>query len=211
MKHDKLLSGFMLNRLKKALILTKICGKTESETLIKKAKPITSSLINKVEHLSYKNPLAANVQFAFPIIALWLASDRKLTSSQLEKLMQAALDSPVVRLFYSGNDFNDKRKSDAFLNKMKKYSQWHESHPEDSYGWKYEFNDSLHKEGCYYAFTFCPIADFCKRNGYEEIAPVLCNIDYATFKMCHGKLIREKTLAKGDKLCDFWIVGDKNK
>lgn len=210
MKQNKLLSGFMLHRLKKALIITKFCTKEKSKLIYKKAKIITSKLISNVKDVSHKNPMSSNIQFAFPIIAIWLASDKKLTMEQVNQLITVALDSNFIRFIYSSKNFNDEKKTQAFMTKMKKRSEWHESHPEDSYGWKFEFDDNLHKEGCYYAFRFCPIADFCKTNGYEEIAPVLCNIDYATFSMCHGRLIRAKTLAKGDDLCDFWIVGDKN-
>ena len=210
MKENKLLSGFMLLRLKKALVLNGLKTKNESNDLIKKAKTITTELIGKVENLNPKNPLAGNIQFAFPIIAVWLASDKTITMDQVKQLIATALKSPVVKLFYSGWNFNKETDAKAFQTKMKKASDWHKAHKDDSYGWDFEFDDNLHKEGCYYTFRFCPIADFCKKNGFQEIAPVLCNIDYATFSLCHGKLIREKTLAKGDDMCDFWIVGDKS-
>ena len=211
MKENKLLSGFMLLRLKKALVLNGLKSKKESTILIKKARATASRLIAQVQNLNPKNPLAGNIQFAFPIIAVWLASEKTLTTEELNQLIATALDSPVVKLFYSGWNFNKQADASGFLNKMKKASSWHLAHKDDSYGWDFEFDDNLHKEGCYYAFRFCPIADFCKKNGFQEIAPVLCSIDYATFGLCHGRLIREKTLAKGDDMCDFWIVGDKSK
>lgn len=70
MKENKLLSGFMLTRLKKAIIKNNLKTKKESSALIKKARPITSQLIAKVDNLNPKNPLAGNIQFAFPIIAV---------------------------------------------------------------------------------------------------------------------------------------------
>lgn len=60
-------------------------------------------------------------------------------------------------------------------------------------------------------FTHCPIADFCRKYGYEEINPVLCNIDYTTLSMMHSKLIREHTVAEGAGICDYWTVGNKVK
>lgn len=210
MKEDKFLSGYMLHRLHVALLHTNTCNKEQAKKLIKDARPITSSLIGRVENLSPKNPLAPNVQFAFPILGIWLASNKALSLDTIQKLISSALDATLVKLFYSMYNFNNEKSSKKFLATMKKYSNWHENHPEDTNGWQYEFNDSLHSKGCYYSFKFCPIADFCIKNGYQEIAPILCSIDYATFKLCHGKLIREKTIAKGDNMCDFWIIGDKD-
>lgn len=31
---------------------------------------------------------------------------------------------------------------------------------------KFKFDDTLHRNGFYYHFTHCPIADFCKKYGY---------------------------------------------
>ena len=45
--------------------------------------------------------------------------------------------------------------------------------------------------------------------GYQEINPVLCNIDYITMSMMHSRLIREHTVAEGAGICDYWTVGDK--
>ena len=30
------------------------------------------------------------------------------------------------------------------------------------------------------------------------------------FRLQHGKLHREHTIASGDPVCDYWIVGDKS-
>ena len=46
-------------------------------------------------------------------------------------------------------------------------------------------------------------------DGYQEINPVLCNIDYITMSMMHSRLIREHTVAEGAGICDYWTVGDK--
>ena len=60
-------------------------------------------------------------------------------------------------------------------------------------------------------FTKCPIAKFFKDNNLEEITPIFCELDYLMIKARKAKLYRDKTLAKGDDMCDFWIVGDKVK
>lgn len=210
MKEDKFLSHFMLKRLSVGLVKKELYTKKDAKKIIQEAMPITSSLIGRVENLCFKNPLSPNVQLAFPILGLWLASNKAIDVKDLEDVIGCALDSKLIKLFYSMYNFNNEKDAKRFLNQMKRYAHWHDKHQEDEKGWQYVFNDNVHKDGCYYEFKFCPIADFCIKNGYKEIAPTLCSIDYATFKLSHGKLIRNKTLANGDEKCDFWIVGDKN-
>lgn len=58
-------------------------------------------------------------------------------------------------------------------------------------------------------FTKCPIAKIFKDNNMEELTAIFCGIDHLTIKLAKGKLIRNCTLANGDAMCDFWIIGDK--
>ena len=62
----------------------------------------------------------------------------------------------------------------------------------------------------YYEFTFCPVADFAKRFGFEEIMPSLCKVDYKCLEIMHAKLIREHTCVEGNR-CDYTIYGDEEK
>ena len=62
----------------------------------------------------------------------------------------------------------------------------------------------------YYEFTFCPVADFAKRFGFEEIMPSLCKVDYKCLEIMHAKLIREHTCVETDR-CDYTIYGDEEK
>ena len=47
--------------------------------------------------------------------------------------------------------------------------------------------------------------------GIGELMHALCSTDEVMFRLHHGCLHREQTLAKGDLMCDYWIVGDKVK
>ena len=38
--------------------------------------------------------------------------------------------------------------------------------------------------------------------------PALCATDEVMFRLQHGKLHRVYTIANGDPVCDYWIVGD---
>ena len=65
------------------------------------------------------------------------------------------------------------------------------------------------RDGSYYYFTSCPICSFCQREGIGELMGPLCETDKLMFEMQHGVLHRKYTIAKGDPICDYWIVGDK--
>ena len=60
-----------------------------------------------------------------------------------------------------------------------------------------------------YSFTQCPNAEFAKRNGMEDVLPVMCNCDHLAMQKLHACLIREGTCCTSD-CCDYCIVGDRN-
>lgn len=72
-----------------------------------------------------------------------------------------------------------------------------------------KFDEERHEDGSFYYFTRCPICEFCRREGIMKIMPSLCATDEIMFKLQHGVLHREHTLANGDCECDYWVVGDK--
>jgi len=106
-------------------------------------------------------------------------------------------------------DMNTEKGIRNFGKMMHKNADWATKHPEDTNNWDFNFDENLHKDGFYYHFTRCPIAAFCKEYGYEEINPVLCNIDFITMSMMHSRLIRKHTVAEGAGICDYWTVGNK--
>ena len=50
---------------------------------------------------------------------------------------------------------------------------------------------------------FCPCADYFKEQEAEELAPYFCLVDIPENKRMGTGLVRTKTLAKGDDLCNF--------
>ena len=70
--------------------------------------------------------------------------------------------------------------------------------------------DSFSKDKpIYYEFTRCPVAEFAKENGVNEVMPALCNGDFKAMELIHARLIRKTTCSNGDK-CDYTICGDKD-
>ena len=64
--------------------------------------------------------------------------------------------------------------------------------------------------GITYCFHSCPIADFARRVGLEDMMPCLCNADYPMLQQMKAGLIRHHTCANGD-ICDYHIVGNESK
>jgi hypothetical protein len=51
----------------------------------------------------------------------------------------------------------------------------------------------------------CGICKLLERESCAELAPYMCKFDYVMAKYMGAKLIRTKTIADGDGLCDFWF------
>ena len=50
----------------------------------------------------------------------------------------------------------------------------------------------------------CPVADYFRREGAVDLCSASwCNLDYALAEMTREKLLRTKTLVRGDDRCDF--------
>ncbi|MCG8685215.1 MAG: L-2-amino-thiazoline-4-carboxylic acid hydrolase [Desulfobacterales bacterium] len=52
-------------------------------------------------------------------------------------------------------------------------------------------------------YHYCPCFDYFKAQGAADIAPYFCLVDFPEHKMMGTGLVRTKTLAQGDKICDF--------
>ena len=93
---------------------------------------------------------------------------------------------------------------------MHKDAAWLEAHPQyKAYSWDFHFDETKHQDGFYYHFTQCPLNTFARKEGYLEVLPIMCDIDYKTAALMHAKLYRDHTLAGGGEVCDYWFVGDK--
>ena len=207
MKFNPVLWRVFSSRMKKGLRF--VLPEEAAGELLRKAKPIYKDLLSRMEGVSDNNPMASNITTSFIVIAIWLASDRRITRDQMSRVMEIVVDWTPLKFMYGSIDMNTKKGIHAFSKMMHKNADWAMAHPEDTNTWDFNFDETLHKDGFYYHFTHCPIADFCKKYGYEEINPVLCNIDFTTMAMMHSVLHREQTIAEGGRICDYWTVGNR--
>lgn len=209
MKYNAFIFNVISSRLQK--YLSEFYPKENVRYWVRKARPIYKELLSEVKGVSDKDPMAGNITTSFVVIAVWLASDRRITPENMSAAFRKVVDMKIIRWVFGHIDMNTEKGIQTFGNMMKKNAAWAKAHPEYPDTWKFVFDDDLHKDGFYYHFTYCPIAAFCKEHGYKEINPVLCNIDFTTMSMMHSVLHRQHTIAEGGEICDYWTVGDKIK
>lgn len=76
--------------------------------------------------------------------------------------------------------------------------------------WGMIVNPNNTDEGIAFTLVGCPLADYAKKYGYEELMPHMCTLDHAYAKIMHARLIRTHTVAAGSDSCDYWYVPDRS-
>lgn len=181
--------------------------------IFQNAKAEYKRLLNRADDIGANNPMASNLYFSLLFVSFLTANQEKMTKDMLAEMIDSVLsnlNSPFVQTLLR-IDLNQERDMRKLKNRMAKNAQWAEKHqgkyPEN---WRFHFEDK-HKDGCFYYFSKCPIAKFFKDNQMEGLTHIFCDLDYTTIGYKKGRLIRQHTIANGDGICDFWIVGDKVK
>lgn len=188
--------------------ITKRWGKELAERSIQQGKKEYKGLLAHADALGSGNPMATNAYFAYVFAAAWLGSGKKITPAEMADVMTDVLTSPLLRTVFGMTDLNKSPKK--WYKDMKKYEAWYQKHGKEyPINWVVNFDEAAHRDGSYYYFTRCPICEFCEREGISELMPALCATDEVMFRLQHGKLHREHTIANGDGICDYWVVGDK--
>lgn len=105
------------------------------------------------------------------------------------------LNNPVVqKLFYGAMKLYANSN-----NKKVESGEWGNS-------WKISVNPKNHKKGVSMNLVGCPIADFARANGFEDIMPVFCASDYEAMSGMGFQLVRENTYFDSGKDCDYWLL-----
>lgn len=184
-------------------------GSEQADAAIRNGKAEYRKLLSSAPELGKGNPMASNAYFAYVFVAAWLGTGKRLTPEDIAEVMKDVLRK--MKPFFGLTDLNKDPKK--WTREMKKYKKWYDAGNGEKYPttWKVELDDNLHRDGSYYALTACPICTFLNNEGFGEIMPNLCELDAVMFSYQHGVLHREKTIASGEDMCDYWIVPDKVK
>ncbi|MBR1456525.1 MAG: L-2-amino-thiazoline-4-carboxylic acid hydrolase [Oscillospiraceae bacterium] len=185
-------------------------GKELAERSISQGKAEYARLLSRADDLGPGNPMAMNAYFAYVFAAAWLGSGKEITPAEMAEVMTDVLESRLMRTVFGMTDLN--RTPKKWERDMRKYEAWYKKQGgRYPVNWVVNFDETAHRDGSYYYFTRCPICEFCRREGIAELMPALCATDEIMFRLQHGRLYREHTLANGDPVCDYWVVGDQVK
>lgn len=190
--------------------LKKYFSKSKIKEIMKKSNSEYISLLEKADDIGENNPMASNLYFALLFLSFHTENPDIFTSDMLKEMIRFVLTDEFL-LKIMKFDLNKEKDMNKMKKKMDIAYKWSEEnkdkHPE---AWQFVF-DRSHQDGIYYYFTKCPIAKFFNDNNLSHLTHIFCEIDYLNLENRGGKLIRNHTIAEGEDICDFWIVGDKVK
>ena len=187
-------------------------GKKLTRKALKAAPAVYRQMLEKTDDIGSDNPMAGNIYMGFVFLAIWKAADGAITPDSLRRVTKSFMGRPIIGKLMGGRDINRQEDLEAAKAKFHKMQEWADAHPEyKNKTWDFNFDETKHRDGSYYHFTRCPLEKFARENGFLEVLPVACEIDYMTTAFSHGVLHRDYTLATGGPICDYWIVPDQIK
>ncbi|MCR5031406.1 MAG: L-2-amino-thiazoline-4-carboxylic acid hydrolase [Lachnospiraceae bacterium] len=187
-------------------------GKEGTKALLQKADSVYRDMLSKVDDVGADNPMSSNIYQCFVFLALYKASEGKISVADLRNITREFMGSPLMKLASLKRNLNKEKGVQDLSNLLHNNVAYLEEHPQyKDASWDFHFDETLHKDGFYYHFTHCPLNDFARRENMLEVLPVMCDIDFLTARIMHSVLHREQTLASGGTMCDYWFVGDKIK
>ena len=191
--------------------LREMFGRKFASDVLRKAKPVYKDMLARTDDIGADNPMASNTYMGYVFLAVWKAADGRISKEQLKELTVRFVDLPIINMIKAGKtDINKPEDMEKMTESLRSRAAWADAHPEyKNKTWDFNFDEKKHQDGVYYHFTHCPIEKFARENGYIEVLPVICDFDHLTIRWSKGILHREKTLATGGDMCDYWIVPDK--
>ena len=199
---------FMMTRIMKKPLRRRY-GKA-ADKYIKDSKEIYRQMLLDADDIGAGNPMKGNIYGAFPIMAVWKAAGGAITTEDPDGIIDEMMHSSLVKKVVGRGDFNDPQYVRRLRASFGGYKKWADEHAEyTDKTWDFNFDDTLHEQGLIYHFTRYPLNDFARKNGFLEVLPCMCRMDYATTALKHGVLHRKNTLAEGGDICDYWFVVDR--
>ncbi|MCR5000745.1 MAG: L-2-amino-thiazoline-4-carboxylic acid hydrolase [Lachnospiraceae bacterium] len=188
----------------------------EMGTIIKRAKEILPELKAKAPDLGGReNSLANNLDMFLLFLSFYEASDHRMSGEAIDEIIASLYD----RLQFLNGILNINRP--GFLKLLRKHlyrSYWayaakvkqKRSRGEWIETWGMIVDPKNTDVGFAFTLVGCPLAEYAKKYGYEELMPHMCALDHSYAKIIHAKLIRTHTVATGADSCDYWYVPDES-
>ncbi|MCD7728802.1 MAG: L-2-amino-thiazoline-4-carboxylic acid hydrolase [Clostridia bacterium] len=191
--------------------MAKRYGKKSAKEYIKKAKSVYRQMLNEADDIGAKNPMAHNMYMSFVFMAIWKAADGAITPDDMREMTRELLSMKIVQKAMGGLDVNRHKDMEKFRAKLDRCAKWAEDNPEyTEKTWDFNQGETPQGKGIAYYFTRCPLNDYARKFGYQEILPVMCELDFILAKLYHADLYRKHTLAEGGTVCDYLYLPDKD-
>ena len=150
-----------------------------------------------------KNPNLLNVLIVAFAAAIYKAASGRLSPEQMGEVFSNAIEQTTAfKLFAKSmgkknftRKWQDKRNASAIESQKKVY-------PADFVS-EFIYGKTVNEYGVKY--IECGICKLLQRENCSVLAPQMCQFDYVMAKYMGCELIRTKTIANGDALCDFWF------
>ena len=190
-------------------VLAEHYGEPFARDTMRQAHKLYKKLVAEADDIGADNPMAYNELFALACAAPYLASGKRVSPEVAQEMMYRSLCR--VKFYFSLVDLNTEQGKRANQKSILRYVKWYTPQRAAQYPTSFlvDFEGRPYEGACYYRITRCPICDYCRRLGAEELMPLFCQLDEVMIAFQHGVLHRRQTIAAGGDCCDYWITGDR--
>ncbi|MDO4845144.1 MAG: L-2-amino-thiazoline-4-carboxylic acid hydrolase [Oscillospiraceae bacterium] len=194
----------------------KTCYPEKAGTLIRKADELFPVLYAKAPDIGgTENLMSYNLDLMILSASFYEASDHRIDGEAIAEIAkQVSRKYGFIRRLV---DLNRPWQMRLFRSVLyKRYTPYAElveqKLAQGQWGntWRVQINPRNTDEGLCFTLVGCPLADYAKANGYENLLPYMCAADHLLADLIHAKLIRTHTCATGSESCDYWYVADKS-
>lgn len=174
------------------------------------ARPLYRQMLEDCPPVGSDNPMAKNLYMVCVFFALYRAAEGDLTPGMMRAMVDDIFSMRLLGVMGIIADLNRPRDVKKLNARLHACARWAEEHPEaEPYTWDFNFGDTRGDTQVCYHFTRCPLNDFAREQGLLDVLPTMCEIDYHTTRLMHGRLTRHFTLATGGTMCDYLMRGDR--
>lgn len=171
---------------------------------MKKARAEYKAMILRCPGVGPKNNLVMGLYVAAYALSFYKAAPDQMTEEVFHELVNAVCYSDAMKKMYKGKDFFTKKNMET---RAKNAIEWEKG--EYPFNWKCSFSYDLSKRECFMTYTECAVCKMGQMEGCGHLLKYLCLTDYVSQELMGNTLYRTKTIAAGDDVCDFHIVGGK--
>ena len=188
----------------------------EANDIIRRADGMYPLLHGKAPDIGGdENLMAYNLDMMILAASFYEASDRRIGGPQILEIAGRVFGklSFLSKIVDVNRPWQMKLFRNAMYRRYVPYSELVEKKlAQGEWGntWRVRVNPRNTDEGVCFDLVGCPLADFARENGYEQLLPYMCATDHLVAELMHAKLIRTHTCATGSSSCDYWYVGDRS-